>query len=174
VTAQPTDNMRAIVEAFRVYVEDSTAGDDRYGPPSRCDRPDGSMLASRFDVGEGWCLEVAILPAASAVRVGFATGDPAKAEELRECVEESGLTPSQFVEMGFREAGLGWSEPPVEQAQDGDGSRCFAVSFTLEDLGDLDLSDVRDKTVRMLEGLLIAFGPSVVIEETDEEDEVDD
>ena len=66
-----SEDHREIVEAFRAFVEDFVAGDDRYGPVTRHDSADESTLASRFEVGAQSWLEVAVQPFAGSIRVAF-------------------------------------------------------------------------------------------------------
>lgn len=168
-----TDDDRTRVALFREFVEDSVAADDRYGPVTRHDAADESVLASRFDMTEGCWLEVAVLPHESKIRVGFGGSERDHADQLEQSATESGATLSQFVGTCLVEAGLDWVDPSVERGEDGNGQPYFATSFVLEELGDVDFPNVRGKTVRMLEGYLIAFGSSIVPEDDDDEDDDD-
>jgi len=98
------------------------------------------------------------------VRVGFFTSDPAISSECEQVIAESGETAVRFVGQAFEEAGLDWSSPQVEHGKDGAASY-YATLLTPEDSLDLDSDEVRDKTIRMLEGYLIAFGPAIGPEE---------
>jgi hypothetical protein len=89
------------IEAFRQYVEDSVASDDRYGAVTRCDADDGKILATRFDAGPSCWLEVVIHVATPQIRVGFLTTDANVDEELAEAIKESADSLSAFVEDGF-------------------------------------------------------------------------
>lgn len=160
---------REWVEEFLDYVEGIVAGDDRYGPPARHDREDESTLAVRFDAG-GFCwFEVAVRPFVPQVRVAFLTSDRSRSEEIEQAVQDSGDTMETFVEAALADAGLAWSKPPVEHYSEDEEYSYFATPLEVEDVVDLDLSDVRGKIVRMLEGYLIAFGPAIEDEEEVEE-----
>ena len=66
---------------------------------------------------------------------------------------------------GFVEAGLDWKLPTVEHNSE-PGQDCrFATPLEVEEPADLDTDEVRDKTLRMLEGYLIAFGPAIIVED---------
>ena len=160
-----TDQQTEIVEAFRTFIEDGCAHDDRYGAAERNDREDGSTLATRFAAGESCWFEVAVRPMLPQLRVGFVTDDRWKSEEVEQAIQDSGDTMEEFVGIAFDEAGLDWEEPPVEHYRDGGTHFYFATPIELEHLGDLDEEKVRNKTLRMLEGYLIAFGPMIVGDE---------
>jgi hypothetical protein len=156
---------RERIESFRGYVEDTVAADDRYGPKQRLDREDGSTLATRFSAGPKCWFEVAIRPFIPQVRVGFLTEDRWKSEECEEAIQDSGDTMQEFVGMGMQDAGLDWSEPPVEHYREAGQYFYFATPLALDSLEDLEMDEVRDKTVRMLEGYFIAFGPAIAVED---------
>ena len=63
------------------------------------------------------------------------------------------------------DAGLDWDEPPVEHYREGGEFFYFATPLELDDLGDLDWPETRNKVVRMLEGYLVAFGSAIVTDE---------
>jgi hypothetical protein len=153
------------VDAFRTYIEDSVASDDRYGPAQRHDRKDGSTLATRFEVGSSCWLEVALRPLIPQIRVGFVTNDRVKIEEVEQAIQESGDTMEKFVGLGFAEAGLDWKEPPVEHYSEDGEHFYFATPLEVDELVDLDLDEARNKTLRMLEGYLIALGPAMFVGE---------
>lgn len=162
------EQTRKTVEAFRVYIEDMVAADERYGAVERRDDEDESTLATRFEAGPSCWFEVAVRPMIPQIRVGFLTNDRQRSEDIELAIQESGGTVGQFVEVGFSDAGLNWPEPPVEHHHDGEESFFFTTPWDIEDLVDLDLDEIRNKTLRMLDGYLIAFGPEVEIEEEDE------
>lgn len=164
---------REIVEAFRCYIEDLVLIDDRYGEAERHDRDDESTLATRFSAGLSCWFEVAVRPMIPQVRVAFLTDDRWKSEEVEQAIQDSGDTMEEFVEVGFAEAGLDWKEPPVEHYRDGGTHFYFATPLEVEDLVDLDREETRNKTLHMLDGYLISFGPSVLLDE-DEEDRKED
>lgn len=153
------------IESFRAYVEGMVAPDDRYGPATRDDREDESTLATRFTAGTACGFEVAIRPLIPQVRVAFLTENRWTNEECEKAVEESGDSMEEFVGMGFSDAGLEWPEPPVEHYREGGKYFYFATPLGLDELADLERDEVRNKTLRMLEGYLIAFGPAITVEE---------
>jgi hypothetical protein len=166
---------RVTVEAFREYIKDAVAGDERYGDAERDDREDESTLATRFRAGGSCWLEVAVRPFVPQVRVGLLTDDRWASEEIEQGIQDSGETMEEFVGLGFAEAGLDWDEPPVEHYREGGKYFYFATPLVVDELSDLDRDEQRNKVLRMLEGYLIAFGPCIVVDEEDaEEDEEDD
>ncbi len=168
------EESRATIEAFRAYIEDAVAGDERYGQAERLDRDDESTLATRFQAGDSCWLEVAVRPLIPQVRVGLLTDDRWKSEEIEQGIQDSGDTMEAFVGLGFAEAGLDWSLPPVEHYREGEQCFYFATPLEIEELPDLDWEEPRNKVIRMLEGYLIAFGPFVVIDEEDAEEDEDE
>lgn len=152
-------------DAFRAYIESSVSTDERYGPVTHHDRDDQSLLASRFEMAPQCWLEVALRPFVPQVRVGFVTTDRWKSEDAESMIEDSGDTMNEFVGMGFNDAGLDWDEPPVEHFREAGQYFYFATPLDLEELRDLGTDEIREKTLRMLEGYLIAFGPAMVVEE---------
>ncbi len=162
------ENGRAWVEAFRRYIEDSVANDERYGEPARHDREDGSTLAVRFNAGKSCWFEVALRPLIPQVRVGFLTDDRWKSEEIEQAIQDSGDTMPEFVGLGFADAGLDWEEPPVEHYRESGEYYYFATPLEVEDLVDLDRDELRNKVLRMLDGYLLAFGPAIDVGDEDE------
>jgi hypothetical protein len=155
------------IAAFRKYVEDSVANDDRYGAATRCDADDGTVLATRFDAGSSCWFEVVIHVPTAQVRVGFLTTDSQVDEELAEAIRESVGSLAAFVGEGFQEAGLEW-ESPIVNHETGDGlGFSYTTPIDLDELLELDRDEIRDKVVRMLEGYLVAFGPAVFLDEED-------
>ena len=152
------------IEAFRDYVTDTVATDDRYGPGARADSD--RFLATRFHEGSSCWFEIALLPSTKQVRVGFFTNDAAVNTECEQVIAESGDTAARFVGQAFEEAGLDWPDPQVEHGREGDASY-YATPLQFDDMVDLDSDDLRDKALRMLEGYLIAFGPALGAEEPD-------
>lgn len=159
------EQQRAKVDDFRSYVEDSVAQDDRYGPPSRCDRDDESTLATRFQAAPTCWFEVAVRPMIPQVRVGFLTTDRWKSEECEQAIEDSGDSMNEFVGMAFEDANLEWAEPPVEHYREAGENFYFATPLMVDEIADLDSDEVRTKVLRMLEGYLIAFGPAIAVDE---------
>ena len=166
----PLDELsRERIDAFRDYIEASVSNDDRYGAAYRCDREDESMLATRFEVGPSCWFEVILCPMVPQIRVGFLTNDRLTSEEVEQAIQESDGTMEQFIELGFAEAGLDWKNPVVEHYSEGEEYFYFSTPLALDELPDLDWPEVRNKTLRMLEGYLIAFGPAIAVEEVDED-----
>ena len=153
-----SESDRDCIESFRTYIQETVATDDRYGQAERNDAKDQATLATRFMEGPSCWFEAAVRPAAKEIRVGFFTMDAAINDECLAVIAESGVSPEQFVGEAFGEIGLDWSEPPVEQGKDS-GTFFFATPVTLDELADLETDEVRDRTLRMLEGYLLAFGP---------------
>lgn len=172
----PLDQLdREIIDAFRTYIEDSLTSDDRYGPPHRPDGDDGSTLATRFQAGPSCWLTVTVCPKTPQVQVGFLAEDEQTRDVIEETIQEAGVAIEDFVGHGFAEAGLDWNQPPVQHSRGADGGQCqpyccFATPLEFDELADLDSSEIRDKTMRMLEGYLIAFGPAIFIDEGEEEE----
>lgn len=145
------------IDDFRDAWERALAGDPRFGPVWRDDRADRSVLASRFPVAPRLWIELTIRPSIPQVRAGIVTDDRWKNEDLEDTIEESGDTMSEFVEMGFEEAGLEWREPPVEHYRDQGKYFCFSTGFELDSLARLADDAVLDKARRMAEGYWHAF-----------------
>lgn len=160
-----TEEDSARIEAFRSYIEELESKDDRYGPVTRVDREDKSILATRFQPSPSCWFEVAVRPFIPQVRVGFLTSDRWKSEECEQAIEDSGDSMSEFVGLAFSDAGLDWPDPPVEHFREGGELFYFATPLNLDALVDLDDDEVRNKTLKMLEGYLIAFGPAIAVEE---------
>ncbi|QDV89202.1 hypothetical protein RAS2_02660 [Phycisphaerae bacterium RAS2] len=156
-----TAAQRDLVDSFRSSFEDAFARDDRFKAPARHDRPDGSTLAVRWPTAanEHVWLEIAVRPLIPQVRVGILTDDRWKSEDFEEKIEESGDTMSEFVEMGFEEAGLTWLDPPVEHYREDRTFFYFATAVELPRLDDLAMPAVREKARQMFEGYFHAFGP---------------
>lgn len=156
-----TTEQRDRVESFRVQVETALTRDGRFAGSHRHDREDGSTLATRWQssVNEHVWFEIAVRPLIPQVRVGILTDDRWKSEDFEGKIEESGDTMSEFVEMGFHEAGLEWLEPTVEHFREEMKYFYFATAFELRDLNELADSAVGNKARQMLEGYYRAFGP---------------
>lgn len=152
---------RGTVEAFRRAFEARLAGDARFAAAERDDRDDESLLASRFRVADRLWLELAVRPFVPQVRVGIVTDDRWKNEDLEDKIEESGDTMSEFVELGFEEAGLEWREPPVEHFREQGRFFVFATAIELRELSELALPGLMDRVSRMFEGYYQAFRPAI-------------
>ncbi|RME41121.1 MAG: hypothetical protein D6788_01895 [Planctomycetota bacterium] len=159
------EEARRRIEAFRAEVEASVARDGRYGAGRRFDREDASTLATRFAAGDHCWFEVAVRPFVPQVRVAILTDDRWKSEEMEQAIQDSGDTMSEFVGLGFEDAGLDWPEPPVEHYREGGTYFYFATPLDLEAISDLDRPDVRNRVLRMLEGYRLAFGPTLTAQE---------
>jgi hypothetical protein len=149
------------VEKFRYALEGELKADARFASFHRHDRPDGSTLATRWTSAANpqvW-FEIAVRPLIPQVRVGILTDDRWKSEDLEGKIEESGDSMSEFVEMGFHEAGLEWLEPTVEHYREEMKFFYFATAFELKDIAELASADVRKKAEQMLDGYHHAFGP---------------
>ncbi|MEK6674813.1 MAG: hypothetical protein AABZ47_04065 [Planctomycetota bacterium] len=171
-----SDRDREFVEGFLEFVEDSASPDDRYGTATRRNSDDGAVASSHFHIGGPCWLEVTADSNKKQVRVGFIADDREVISGIDELLSESGQSLSQFVGAGFEEAGLRWSEPMVDRFETSDRFG-FTTSIALEEFSDLESDNLRDKTLRMLEGFLIAFGPAAVSDEApgnDDWDEDDD
>lgn len=151
---------REQVESFRAAVEEMLRGDPRFSGAHRHDRPDGSTLATRWQSAENphvW-FEIAVRPMIPQVRVGILTDDRWKSEDFEEKIEESGDTMSEFVEMGFDEAGLNWPDPIIEHYREDTRYFYFATAFEPASLDELSSEDIRAKALKMLNGYHHAFG----------------
>ena len=160
-----TEQDRDRIESFRTFIADTVATDARYGSASPNDREDESTLATRFSAGPSCWFEVAVRPFIPQLRVGFLTDDRWKSEELEQAIQDSGDTMSEFLGVALQDAGLDWPEPPVEHYREGGQYFYFATPLAIDELRDLESDELRDKTLRMLEGYLIAFGPAITIED---------
>jgi len=169
-----TELDRNRINDFRTYIEDALAQDDRYGSPARHDREDDSILATRFEVGPNFWLELGVRPFIPQLRIGILTDDRWKSEELEGLIESSGDNMVEFVELGFDEAGLDWKNPPVEHFRDAGTHFYFATPLELAEIAELEADEPRAKALRMLEGYLIAFGPAVIIEDAGDDDDSGD
>lgn len=156
---------REVVAAFRTYIEDFVANDDRYGEVTRMDQDDESLLLSRFAAGSDCWFEVAVRPSIPQVRVAFITNDRWKSEEVEQAIQDSGESMNEFVGLGFGDAGLDWEEPPVEHFRVAGEFFYFATPLEVEDLVDLESETLRSKVLRMLDGYLLAFGPAITVED---------
>lgn len=155
---------RERIEAFRSYIEDYVAPDDRYGPAVRQDREARMWFASRFEMAPRCWFEVGVDAAAPRVRVAFLTSDAERKAMMEEAIAESGGGPSQYLAGAIADAGLDWPEASLEQSTD-DGLFCYATHVKIDELRDLDNDNLRDNTLRILEGFVLAFAPALVIEE---------
>ena len=160
-----SDEDHELIEAFRTYVEDSVANDDRYGECVRLDRDDASTMAMRFEATPTCWFEVALRPLIPQVRIAFLTTDRWLSEELEQAIQDSGDSMEEFVGLGMDEAGLDWDEPPVEHYRDGGEFFYFATPLPIDELRDIERDQVRNKVLRMLDGYLIAFGPALTEDE---------
>lgn len=146
------------IMSFRARLEDELKGDARFSGATRHERPDGSTLATRWQSAANphvW-FEIAVRPLIPQVRVGILTDDRWKSEDLEEKIEESGDTMSEFVELGFDEAGLEWKDPIVEHFREEMKYFYFSTALELKDLG--ELAGSAGKARQMLDGYFHAFG----------------
>lgn len=156
-----SSSSHASVETFRAAIESRYSDKDGLGAAARDDRADGSVLASRFPAADRVWIELAIRPGIPQVRAGIVTDDRWKNEDFEDRIEESGDTMSEFVELGFDEAGLEWKNPVVEHFRDQGKYFCFATSLDLKSVDDLSNPEVLEKICRMIEGYRHAFGPAL-------------
>jgi hypothetical protein len=156
-----TPKQREQVEAFRGFFEATLKDDPRFVGIHRHDRADGSTMATRWQsaANEHVWLEIAVRPLIPQVRAGILTDDRWKSEDFEEKIEESGDTMSEFVEMGFHEAGLEWLEPTVEHYREEMKYFYFATAYEIRDVQELAEAAIRTKTRQMFEGYFHAFGP---------------
>jgi hypothetical protein len=152
-----SDADRKLIADFRTTLERGYAADPRFAAVIRDDRPDDSVLASRFPVLDDVWLELTLRPFVPQLRAGIVTTDRWKNEELEERIEETGDTMSEFLELGFDEAGLDWRAPQVEHYRDQGKYFCFATGIELPSLQALADPTLLDKARRMLEGYYHAF-----------------
>jgi hypothetical protein len=150
-----------LIQSFRQQVNLQIQSDTDWGAAETNDRPDGSTLATRFRVAEKLWIECALRPNIPQIRAGIVTTDRWLSEELEETIEGSGDSMSEFIELGFDEAGLDWEEPIVEHYREHGTDFYFATSFDLADITELGQAEVVDKTVRMLRGYFEAFKPAI-------------
>lgn len=156
-----SDSDRKLVGEFRSAIERSFAGDPRFSDVVRDDRPDESVLATRFAVLESVWMELTVRPFVPQLRAGIVTDDRWKNEELEERIEETGDTMAEFVELGFDDAGLEWRAPQVEHYRDQGKYFCFATSVELPSLAALREPQTADKARRMMEGYYHAFRAAI-------------
>lgn len=152
-----SESDRTLVTDFRAAIERAFASDARFSRIIRDDRPDGSVLATRFALLDDLWLELTLRPFVPQLRAGIVTVDRWKNEELEERIEETGDTMSEFLELGFDEAGLDWREPQVEHYRDQGRYFCFATGLDLPSLRELLDPATVDKARRMMEGYYHAF-----------------
>jgi hypothetical protein len=152
---------RAIIESFRGGVE-ALAG-SRLGLSGlhREDRDDGWMLASRWQADRKSSYELSIRPTIPQIRVGIVTEEPERDRDLVDMIEAAGLTAREFVELGFRQAGLDWPAPPVEHYREGATRYCLATPLDLQSLEDLSGDAMRRKVLAMLDGYHRCFSGNV-------------
>jgi hypothetical protein len=155
---------RERIEAFRDYIEDSVLSDDRYGAASRHDTEPKSLFATRFEVAPECWLAVEVLADQARVAVAFLTSDHSRAELVEQAIAEAGGDASRYLGEAFQEAGMDWPDPPVAVAPQ-DGLYGYVTLVQLDELRDLDNDSIRDKTLRMLEGFMMAFAPALLVEE---------
>lgn len=145
------------VTSLRRRLRDALGADPRFHGLHDHDRADRSSLATRFELAPRLWLEVCVRPGVPQVRVGVVTDDRWLSEDLETVIEDSGDTMSEFVELGFEEAGLTWPAPIVEHFRDADKFYHFATSLDLHSLAELSDPTVFDKVLRMAKGYCEAF-----------------
>ncbi len=155
------DAARMKIEAFRQRFREKYAGDARFQAVEDADREDGSSLATRFKLADHLWLEMCLRPHIPQLRAGIVTDDRWISEDLEQVIEDSGDTMSEFVELGFEEAGLEWPEPPVEHYREAGRDFYFSTGFELDSLDALDDPQVFEKICRMFDGYYEAFKPAI-------------
>lgn len=148
---------RKLIADFRNTIERGYANDSRFSAAVREDRPDESVLASRFPVLDDVWIDLTLRPFVPQFRAGIVTTDRWKNEELEERIEETGDTMSEFLELGFDEAGFDWRNPQVEHYRDQGKYFYFATGVELPSLQALADAAVAEKARRMLDGYYHAF-----------------
>lgn len=151
----------AAIDPFRRQMEEAFSQLGGVGSAVRDDRADGSTLASRFAVAEQVWLELALRPLIPQVRVGILTDDRWASEDLETAIEETGDTMSEFIESGFDEVDLEWTDPPVEHYRDQGKFYYFATPLELERLDQLADPQVQAKVTKIFQGYRAAFGPAI-------------
>ncbi|MBL8879330.1 MAG: hypothetical protein JNG88_09450 [Phycisphaerales bacterium] len=146
-----------LVTNFRERMEGEFRADDRFASIARLDRPDGSTLASRFEVAPQIWLELAIRPFVPQVRVGIVTDDRWKSEDLEQAIEDSGDEMDEFVEFGLDSVGLRWPAPPVEHYRDQGKYYYFATPLEIASLSELASPELTAKVRKTLDGYYEAF-----------------
>lgn len=145
------------VADFRKQLESTLAKDERFTSFEQLDRPDGTTIATRFEVAPQVWLEVAVRPLIPQVRVGIVTDDRWKSEDLEQAIEDSGDEMDEFVEFGFDSVGLHWPNPPVEHYRDQGKYYYFATPLELKTLTDLPSAATVSRIRQMLDGYYEAF-----------------
>lgn len=156
-----TAEQAGIIEDFRRWIERAVTDLDLFGEISHHDRDDSSTLATRWAWGRDTWLEIAIRPFLPQVRVGLMTADRWKSGDLEQMIEKSGDTMQEFIELGFENVGLNWSEPPVEHYRLDNRYFYFVTPLDLRSLDPLTRDDIRGKVCKMVEGYYRAFSGTV-------------
>jgi hypothetical protein len=150
-----------IIDRFRAWCEQEFGVDERWGAPTRHDREDGSLLATRFKVADSLWLEAALRPQIPQFRAGLVTDDRWTSEDLEQTIEDSGDTMSEFVELGFDEVDLAWTDPIVEHYREGGQYFYFSTGLDLDRLSQLDDAALREKASKMVRGYYEAFREAI-------------
>lgn len=158
----PEDRER--IEGFRVYVEDSVASDDRYGLGARHDEPDAPRFATRWTVAPSCWFEVALTARPPRVKISFLTDDRARIEAIDAEVAEVGVEIDEYLRGALEESGLEGDLPLIERFPH-DNLFCYSATIDLEEMRDLDDEAVRDRTIRVLEGFMIAFAAGLMVDD---------
>ncbi len=150
-----------LIERFRAGLEAGLRGDARIRSVLRDDRPDGTVLATRFEVAPQLWIELCLRPHIPQVRAGIVTDSRWLSEDLEQLIEDSGDTMSEFLELGFEEAGLSWPAPPVEHYREQGKYFYFSTGLELRDSSELADPAIADRVRRMFEGYYHAFRPAI-------------
>ena len=159
-----TADDRERVEAFRAYVEDSVAADDRYGPGARHDEPDASRFATRWTVASGCWFEIAVTTRPPQVKVSFLTDDRARIDAIDAEIAEVGVDIDEFLRGSLEEAGVDGDLPLIERFPH-ENHFCYSATTNLEEMRDLDDDSMRDRVIRILEGFMIAFAAGLGVDD---------
>jgi hypothetical protein len=147
----------ALVEGFRTWIERAVTNLGLFGEVSRHDRDDHSTLATRWTWDRDIWLEIAVRPFLPQVRVGLVTVDRWKSDDFEQMIENSGDTLQEFVQLGFKTAGLDWHDPPVEHYCHKNSLFHFATPLDLRALEQLTDDEIRAKVCKMVTGYHRAF-----------------
>jgi len=152
------DDKSGFVKAFRAWVEAKLAKNDTYHAPQHFDRDDGSTLTARWPMHGSLWLEVTVRPLIPQVRVGIVTEDRWKSEEIEDAIETSGDNMSEYLEVALAEAGLDWSDPPVEHYRDQGRWFSFVTPIELSQIQQLADDQLRTRVLQLIEAYTASYG----------------
>lgn len=149
------------IQAFRDSVETYVAREGIGSQVERLDRPDDSVLSSRFAVGPHLWYALTLKPFLPQFLAGIATDDPFRNEDFQQFIRETSLTMPEFVQLGFEAVGLVWRDPPVHHYRDHENVFYFVTPVDLPSLTVLEEPSIMDKARRMMRGYHWAFSGRV-------------